>query len=105
KVMETSDMKGFYNHASYPYTNALLSAIPIPDSELEKKRERIVLRGELPSRANPPSECVFHTRCPFAQEYCKSHNPTLDSRYIAKQKVACFYPLNDGVRVKEQMIC
>lgn len=104
KVMETSDMKGFYNHASHPYTNALLSAIPTPDPELEKKRERIVLRGELPSPANPPSGCVFHTRCPFAQEYCKSHNPTLDSHYSAKQKVACFYPLNDGVREKEQMI-
>src|SRR5699024_12287387 len=79
KVIETSDMKCFYNHASHPYTNALLSAIPTPDPKLEKKRERIVLRGELPSPANPPSGCVFHTRCPFAQEYCKSHNPTLDS--------------------------
>src|SRR5699024_9822070 len=95
KVMETSDMEGFYNHACHPYTNALLSAIPTPDPEREKKRERIVLRGELPSPANPPSGCVFHTRCPFAQEYCKSHNPTLLSHYSEKQKVACFYPLNE----------
>src|SRR5699024_7777973 len=104
KVMETSDMKGFYNHASHPYTNALLSAIPTPDPELEKKRERIVLRGELPSPANPPSVCVLHSRCPFAHEYCNAHNPMLDSDYSAKQKVACSYPLNDGVRDKEDMI-
>src|SRR5699024_160214 len=104
KVMETSDMKGFYNHASHPYTNAILSAIPTPDHELEKKRERIVLRGELPSTANPSFGCVFHTRCLFAQEYCKSHNSTLDSHYSAKQKVDYLLILNDGVREKEQMI-
>src|SRR5699024_9651989 len=84
KVMETSDMKGFYNHASHHYTNALLSAIPTPDPELAKKRERIVLRGALPSPASPPAGCVFHTRGPFAQEYCNSHSPTLDSHYSAK---------------------
>lgn len=96
KVMETADMEEFYHQASHPYTNALLSAIPNPDPELEKKRERIVLRGELPSPADPPSGCVFHTRCPFAQEYCKTHNPALLSKDSEKQKVACFYPLYQG---------
>src|SRR5699024_3679804 len=98
KVMETSDMKGLYNHASHPYTNALLSAISTTEPELEKKRKRFVLRVELPSPANPLSGFVFHSRCTFAQEYCKYHNQTLDSHYSAKPKVACFYPLNDVVR-------
>jgi len=64
-----------YKKPLHPYTEALLSAIPIPDPDVEDQRERIILKGELPSPMNPPSGCVFRTRCPYAMEVCSSHNP------------------------------
>ncbi|MFD1171205.1 ABC transporter ATP-binding protein [Oceanobacillus picturae] len=95
KVMEISDSESFYNDARHPYTNALLSAIPLPDPKKEKMRERIVLSGELPSPANPPTGCVFHTRCPFAQEYCKTNTPILEAKDGNDgHLVSCFYPIN-----------
>lgn len=93
KVMELSDNESFYQNAQHPYTNALLSAIPLPDPLKEKERERIVLKGDLPSPANPPSGCVFHTRCPIAQDYCKSHIPLLETKDEEKHTVACFFPI------------
>ncbi|MFJ8066885.1 ABC transporter ATP-binding protein [Psychrobacillus sp. NPDC096426] len=93
KVMEMSDNESFYQNAQHPYTNALLSAIPLPDPLKEKERERIVLKGDLPSPANPPSGCVFHTRCPIAQDYCKSNIPLLEPKDDEKHTVACFYPI------------
>ena len=93
KVMEMSDSESFYQNAQHPYTNALLSAIPLPDPEKEKVRERIVLKGDLPSPANPPSGCVFHTRCPRAQEYCKHNTPLLEAKDEAAHTVACFFPI------------
>lgn len=93
KVMEMSDSESFYQHAQHPYTNALLSAIPLPDPDKEKVRERIVLKGDLPSPANPPSGCVFHTRCPRAQEYCKLNTPLLETKGEAAHTVACFFPV------------
>lgn len=94
KVMEMSDSESFYRDARHPYTNALLSAIPLPDPEKEKVRERIVLKGDLPSPANPPIGCVFHTRCPAATDYCRTHTPKLagDNEHV----VACFYPIERG---------
>jgi|SRR5690625_1892363 len=95
KIMEVSDNETFYNDASHPYTRALLSAVPLPDPEKEKSRQRIVLSGELPSPAHPPSGCVFHTRCPFAQEACKLEIPSLETKDTnADHLVSCFYPLN-----------
>ena len=75
KLVELSDADELYRHPAHPYTKALLSAIPIPDPTV--RRERIVLRGDLPSPANPPSGCRFHTRCPMAQEICKVEEPPL----------------------------
>ena len=75
KIMELADRRALYDDALHPYTKALLSAIPIPDPTV--KRERIVLKGDLPSPANPPSGCRFHTRCPMAQEICKIEEPPL----------------------------
>ncbi|WP_047984273.1 ABC transporter ATP-binding protein [Ornithinibacillus californiensis] len=97
KMMEMSDSESLYKDARHPYTNALLSAIPLPHPGKEKKRERIVLEGELPSPANPPSGCVFHTRCPFATEFCKGNVPAfdLDEKNSSGHYVSCFYPIEN----------
>ena len=75
KVVELADQEGLFGNPLHPYTQALLSAIPIPDPVKERKRERIILRGEIPSPANPPPGCRFHTRCPLAEDICKDVEP------------------------------
>ena len=77
KIAEMADRKTIYDGPQHPYTRALLSAVPIPDPELEEKRERIVLGGEVPSALNPPAGCVFHPRCPIAIDRCKHDIPLL----------------------------
>ena len=74
-VVEIADKKDLYDHPMHPYTVALLSAIPVPDRK--HKKEKIVLEGDLPSPANPPSGCVFHTRCYKAKDICKTQTPEL----------------------------
>ncbi len=74
-MVELADKNDLYQHPMHPYTEALLSAIPVPDRK--HKKEKIVLEGDLPSPVNPPSGCVFHTRCPKAQEMCKTQVPEL----------------------------
>ena len=86
--MECADTKELFDHPTHPYSQALISAIPIPD--VHKKTQRIVLKGDLPSPANPPSGCVFHTRCRYAKEDCKNVCPTLKSINEGHQ-VACHY--------------
>jgi oligopeptide transport system ATP-binding protein len=77
KVVEMADRKTLYDEPLHPYTKALLSAVPIPDPELEARRQHIVLRGEVPSPLNPPAGCVFHPRCPVAEERCQTVVPEL----------------------------
>ncbi|MEK5436497.1 MULTISPECIES: ABC transporter ATP-binding protein [Paenibacillus] len=72
-MMETASRDELFKNPLHPYTKALLSAVPIPIPKL--KRERIVLKGDIPSPVNPPSGCKFHTRCPYAQEVCRSEIP------------------------------
>lgn len=88
RLVELATRDELFSKPLHPYTKALLSAVPIPDPTV--KRERIILKGDIPSPANPPSGCTFHTRCPFAQETCKIQVPEfreLESGHY----VACHY--------------
>ena len=75
KMMELADRNAIYDNPLHPYTKALLSAVPIPDPALERKRERIILTGDVPSSLRPPRGCVFHTRCPIAIDDCRQIVP------------------------------
>jgi oligopeptide transport system ATP-binding protein len=75
KIMEMADRKTLFINPLHPYTKSLISAVPVPNPHLERKRERIILTGEVPSPANPPSGCVFHTRCPLAVARCSAEIP------------------------------
>ncbi|MFA9557558.1 ABC transporter ATP-binding protein [Evansella sp. AB-rgal1] len=75
KMMELTESEKLYENPLHPYTQSLLSAIPIPDPDIEAKRERIILQGEVPSQINPPSGCVFRTRCPVATDICAEKKP------------------------------
>jgi oligopeptide transport system ATP-binding protein len=75
KMMEMSGRDEIYDNPLHPYTKALLSAVPIPDPLLERKRERIILTGDVPSSLRPPRGCVFHTRCPIAIDDCRQIIP------------------------------
>jgi oligopeptide transport system ATP-binding protein len=74
-IVELTDRERLYEKPLHPYTQALLSAIPIPDPMLEEKRKRTILQGDVPSPINPPMGCRFHTRCPIAEAICKEKQP------------------------------
>jgi peptide/nickel transport system ATP-binding protein/oligopeptide transport system ATP-binding protein len=78
KLVEVASREDLYNDPLHPYTRALLSAIPVPDPR--RKRERVVLKGEVPSPLNPPSGCRFHPRCPLAQDICKQVEPPFEEK-------------------------
>ena len=77
KIVELAPGKDIYSGPLMPYTQALISAVPVPDPEVEAKRERIILQGDVPSPINPPAGCHFHTRCPYAIAECKQTVPQL----------------------------
>jgi oligopeptide transport system ATP-binding protein len=90
KVMETADRDQLYTNPRHPYTQALLAAVPIPDPDRERSRRRLVLKEDLPSPWNPPSGCLFRTRCPYATEVCRTEMPPLE-RVEEGHEVACYH--------------
>jgi oligopeptide transport system ATP-binding protein len=107
KIVELSPAEELYTRPIMPYSEALLSAVPIPDPDLAEKRERIVLEGDVPSPINPPSGCRFHPRCRYATDICREIEPPLVD-YGHGHLAACHHPLNvdkatlDTVRVAKQ---
>jgi len=93
KLMEVSPAEELYTKPIHPYTNALLGAIPVPDPRENRERERIVVSGEPPNPIDPPSGCVFHPRCEWATEACRSVEPPL-ARYPNGHLAACHHPRN-----------
>jgi oligopeptide/dipeptide ABC transporter ATP-binding protein len=101
KIVEIAERKKLFAEPRHPYTTSLLSAIPIPDPEKERARQRIVLSGDVPSPANPPQGCSFHTRCPRVQEYCVEHEPGLEPQEDHNHRAACFFPVMEGQRIEK----
>jgi oligopeptide transport system ATP-binding protein len=88
RLVEMGDAEEVFNSPKHPYTRALISAVPMPDPELEARRQRIQLIGELPSPLNPPSGCSFRTRCPYVADKCSQQRPEA-SYAVADHQVSC----------------
>jgi len=91
KIVEIGQDSDIYDHPTHPYTQALLSAVPVPDPTLRGHRDQIVLEGDVPSPANPPSGCRFRTRCWKAQEICATDEPALAPRPHSDHPSACHF--------------
>jgi peptide/nickel transport system ATP-binding protein/oligopeptide transport system ATP-binding protein len=95
KIVELAESDDLYGHPRHPYTGALLSAVPVPDPRLARNKNRQVLGGDVPSPANPPAACRFHTRChKFVEGHCNVEEPLLESKQ-GGNVAACHYPLTD----------
>lgn len=88
-MVEIGNADEVYTHPQHPYTQALLSAVPLPDPEVAKKRQRIILEGDVPSPINVPKGCPFSGRCRYATERCRNEKPVLKS-LSDSHSVACF---------------
>ncbi|MUK89674.1 ATP-binding cassette domain-containing protein [Ornithinibacillus sp. L9] len=99
-MVELTTSEDLYKDPLHPYTQALLSAIPIPDPDVEESRERIILQGELPSPINPPSGCVFRTRCPFAMDICAQEKP--EWQEVEENHFVACHLYNDKHKNKKQ---
>jgi oligopeptide/dipeptide ABC transporter ATP-binding protein len=100
KVVELADAKRLYAEPKHPYSGALLSAVPVPDPDRAKERERVILVGDVPSPIDPPSGCRFHPRCPKAQQRCVDEEPPLE-RKASGDLAACHFPIEPGENLAE----
>jgi len=91
KIVELADRDELYAAPKHPYTKSLLSAVPIPDPQIEKRRKRIILAGDLPSPINIPTGCRFHTRCPMAQDICHQVEPAYEAKDGREHYAACHF--------------
>lgn len=98
QIMELTDKAMLFEHPAHPYTQALLSAAPVPDPVSARRQERIVLKGDPPSPINPIAGCPFQTRCPIVQDLCRSEKPALEDLSLRHQ-VACHFPTLDGKKM------
>ena len=89
-MVELAKSEDIYNHPRHPYTKALISAVPIPDPKIEKNKDLILIEGDLPSPINPPSGCIFRTRCKKAQDICSQEKPELKEA-ASSHEVACHF--------------
>jgi oligopeptide transport system ATP-binding protein len=94
KIVEISPAEELYKRPVHPYTEALLSAVPVPDPDISASRQRIVLEGDVPSPISPPSGCRFHPRCRYATSICTTDEPPLTQRGGLGHLAACHHPLN-----------
>lgn len=92
KVVELAETEALFSRPKHPYTEALMSAISLPDPRLRDRRERVILSGEIPSPRNPPSGCPFHPRCHYAESRCKEDVPALRPHNGEQRLTACFFP-------------
>jgi oligopeptide transport system ATP-binding protein len=99
KIIETGNREDIFEAATHPYTKALLSAVPDPEPWLKQDKDEIILEGDIPSPANPPNGCRFHTRCWQAQEKCKVDEPLLKPRRHEGHRSACHFPVSESAPV------
>ncbi|MNG78600.1 Oligopeptide transport ATP-binding protein OppF [compost metagenome] len=91
RIVELAEAQQLYLSPRHPYTQALISAIPVPDPR--RRNQRILLTGDVPSPISPPSGCHFHQRCPYATDLCRSTSPSLEPCGTEAHQVACHFPL------------
>lgn len=102
RVVELADRDVLYEEPAHPYTHSLLSAVPVADPREERARRRVVLQGDVPSPAQPPSGCHFHPRCPLADDRCRVETPMLRLASPGHQ-VACHYPVPPGETLDQRV--
>ena len=96
RVVEMADSETLFNDPQHPYTEALLSAVPVPDPSIEKRRKRILLTGDVPSPLKPPPGCRFHPRCRYMKDACKINDQSLITAKPAHQAACEVLPFKDA---------